>query len=213
MNMLSLNPSSIINQMASLKCLETPISPLYFNYNKLVEYLLIISPPDFIKNDVAWYKDWLAKQIGYYDARFSMAHLTIAAFLLARSKEKALLRSLKDAIAKESNITFNITGFDVFYPNNTFFLKIEERESFSKVSKNINLKSVLSGIPSRFKFLTYVPHLTIGKNLNNNFHFAYCLLKDKSYTQTFTAQSALLLKKERDKKFCTYSGVSFSCQT
>jgi len=183
-----------MNHMTCLKDLEN-------NYSKLIKYLLIISPPDFIKYDVAWYKDLLAKLIGYYDARFSTAHLTIAAFLLDRSKEKALLRSLKEAIAEESSVTFNITGFDAFDPNNTLFLKIQEIESFSKVSKNINRRSVLYGIPSRFKSLTYVPHLTIGKNLNNDFDFAYRLLKDKSYTQTFTAQSALLLKKEGNKNF------------
>ena len=181
----------------------------YLNYKGKEEYLLIISPPNYIKNDVYWYKNLLANRIGNYNALYSIAHLTIACFLLDSSKLKAMLRSLQQAAAEESEIVFTINGFNVFPTSYTIYMEIKEIESFKKISKNMCKKSMISDLPNKCKYQTYKPHITIGKGLDYQFMPAYNLLSGQSYTQTFTATGVLLLKRNSQDRFETVQEFPF----
>ena len=201
MGSLSLPLVSTVNSPYQPNLLANlPLKP-YAYLKDYFEYLLIISPPEFIKNDVAGFKNFLAHFIKYFDARHSIAHLTIAAFLLPKSKEKALRQSLHEAVAEEQCVNFTITGFNRFTRNGTLYLDIEEKDCFAQISKNIKKKSLLGYLPGNFMHFTYYPHVTIGKNLKNNLVLACSLFKDISYNHTFTAQSVILLRKEGKERF------------
>jgi len=181
--------------------LDEVLHPPIYNFAKeLVEYLLIVSPPDCIKNDVENYKNLLASGYGSYIARYSIAHLTLASFLLHPKREKALIRSLQNAAAEESEKTFTTDGFAIFDSSSTLYLKIKEMSSFSQLSKNINEKTLGIYLPSCHKYLTYNPHLTIGKLLNN-LEAAMSLFFHQEYVRHFKASGLLLLKRNSDGRY------------
>ena len=191
------------------KVLEEVIHPLIRKfYQELVEYLLIISPPDNIKHEVNIFKDRLAKEHGDYAARHSIAHLTLASFLLHPKREEALIRSLQYAAAEESVKTFTINGFAAFDASNTLYLKIKELSSFSQLSKNINNKTLRIYLPGSHKNITNNPHLTIGKGLSN-LPTAKNMFLHQEYTRDFVSTGLILLKRNEKNKYVLVQEIPF----
>ena len=124
-------------------------------------------------------------------------------------KEVAMLRSLQIAAAEEHQIPFTINGFDFFNPSCTVFLRILEKEFFSRMSRNLNKKSLISNIPYKFKSHTYEPHITIGRKLNSHFDLAYNLFKPQKFVQNFTATSVHLLKRNDQGRFRPFMEFPF----
>jgi len=172
-----------------------------FYQDRSLEYLLVVSPPDFIKKDVFEYKKLLCDKIGSYCSYRSIAHLTIACFLMDKKREKALHNSLQIIAAEQSKIAFSINGFKAFKTSGTVYMLINEKKAFSNLSKNICQKTLIANISSKYKTITTVPHLTIGKQLEERFVTAYHFLREQSYNQTFIADGILLLRRNNQNKY------------
>ncbi|PIQ21278.1 MAG: hypothetical protein COW65_10025 [Cytophagales bacterium CG18_big_fil_WC_8_21_14_2_50_42_9] len=173
----------------------------YFkHYPAFGEYLLIISPPDMVKDAVVWYKNLLAKHIGNFTAYYSIAHLSIISFQIHAKWQKVLLHSLEVIAAEEAPFTFKINSFGCFDSSGTVYLKLEEIERFAKICSNFYRNSFIRNLPGAFKFPTYMPHLTIGRSLGPNFDKAWDLFQQQNYSQTFTVSGVLLLKRDNQGK-------------
>jgi len=192
--LLNSNPE-LLSEELICPCLK------YYKYNPaLEEYLLIISPPDMVKDAVVWYKSLLAKHIGNFAAYYSIAHLSIVSFQIHAKWEKALFRSLEIIAAEEAPFTFQINSFGCFDSSGTVYLKLEEIEHFAKVSSKFYRNSFIRNLPGAFKVPTYMPHLTIGRSLGPNFDKAWDLFQRQNYSQIFTATGVLLLKRDSQGK-------------
>lgn len=178
----------------------------------LAKYLFVIQPSAAVEDRIARLKANLTHQIGYYPSCYSKPHITIVSLWMDDSRESVLVRSLRHATAQESAISMTAYGISSFESSKTVYVKIKELKAFSKMSSNISKRSFISHLPYKYRFSSYVPHLTIGKNLNNNFDFACSWFKQYSYEETFTATYALLLKKYCGERFSPVQEFPF-CST
>jgi len=173
-------------------------------------YLLAITPSPSVENEVLGLKATLGNRINYYPARHSEPHITIVSVVMDDSLEYKLLKSLHNIIAQERPISMTASGIGYFVPSQTIFVGIKEISLFSKLSRNISKNSIIAGFPSKFKCSTYVPHLTIGRNLNYHFNIARNCFHNYAYEETFTATSALLLKRYEGGRFLPVQEFPFS---
>ncbi|KAA5548813.1 2'-5' RNA ligase family protein [Adhaeribacter rhizoryzae] len=159
------------------------------------EYLLIISPSTSVRDVVLYLKKQLGNKINDYPGRYSQPHISILWVELDDSLEHQLFSSLFKILALESPIVLTTNGIKYFPSSKTIYLGIEETSSFEQMSRNIGKSSFIVGLPAEFRSSTYVPHLTINRNLEHSFDFARDYFGEYSYKESFTASSALLLKR------------------
>ena len=165
------------------------------------QFLLIISPPEPIKKAVEDYKEKLFNSIGNYTSRNSIAHLTLSAFEIEDRWELALIRSLEEIAAEESAFRISICDFQFFKQNCTVYLHVEEKDKFARLSKSLNGKSFIRRIDRNNKRTVSNPHITIGKELYENFQVASNLFQQEKFTGSFTAEAAVLLKRTESGQF------------
>ena len=166
----------------------------YLKSQGFSKYLVVLSLPEIIKNDVKHFKDHLANKIGFYDSRFSIAHVSILSFWMRIKGENTLLLRLEEIAAGQAPFNLTICNFNSF-SSSTIYLEILEKELFSRMSKNFNKNTINPYLPNKWKGLTTTPHVTIAKNLNDNFNATYDLFRYKTYNNSFIANAALVLKK------------------
>lgn len=163
-------------------------------------YHLIMLPSYPVENVVNYYKNWLARRIGSFTARYSVPHVSLAMFKMDASKENSLLCTMESAAAEEGPLNLYTNGFGVFDSTRTVYIQVEEKLRFERLSDNLHEKSTISLLPKACKSIVHVPHLTIGKNLTHQFEQACDLLQHPIVSQTFTASAVTLLKKNEQGK-------------
>ncbi|MGV3587858.1 MAG: 2'-5' RNA ligase family protein [Adhaeribacter sp.] len=159
------------------------------------EYLLIIPPSSSVRDVVLYLKAQLGNKINDYTSRNSQPHISVLWVCMDDSLEPILCRSLRNILAQERPIILTTNGIKSFPSSKTIYLGIEETSLFEQMSRNIGKSSFIVGLPAEFRSSTYVPHLTIGRNLEHSFDFARDYFGEYSYHESFMAASATLLKK------------------
>jgi len=159
------------------------------------EYLLIIPPSSSVKNVVLYLKAQLGNKINNYTGRNSQPHISVLWVYMDDSLESILCESLRKIIAQERPIILTTNSIKSFPSSKTIYLGIEEISLFEQMSRNIGRSSFISGFLSKFKRSTYLPHITVGRNLKHSFDFARNYFGEYSYEESFMASSALLLKR------------------
>ncbi len=162
-------------------------------------YHLILLPSYPVENAVNYYKNWLARHIGPFSARYSVPHVSLAIFKMHVYKELSLLRTLESAAAEEGPFSLYTNGFGFLDSTRKVYIQVEEKEQFARLSDNLHEKSTISLLPKANKSIVHVPHLTIGRNLAHKFEPACRLFQHSIVSQTFTASAVTLLKKKQGK--------------
>ncbi|WPR70657.1 2'-5' RNA ligase family protein [Flavobacterium sp. NG2] len=161
-------------------------------------YSIVISPPDEIIALVKSMKEALAKEIGWFHSKNSLAHITINEFMATENEIESIKKQLYNICDAIQPKTVSLDHFDTF-PNGAFFLAPDE------VSKT-NLKHILKQFNQSFKVKTLFknsePHLTIGRQLKSeHITIAYRLFSNPIAIQFVSDSIALRLFNPTKKQF------------
>jgi len=127
-------------------------------------YSLVISPPDDIIDLVKSMKLELAKEIGWFHSKNSLAHITINEFMAFESEIEVIKEQLTTICNSLKAVPVYFNKFDT-YPNGAFFIAPDE------ISKK-ELKKIMKNIHQSFRyeilFKNNEPHMTIARQLKPN---------------------------------------------
>ena len=127
-------------------------------------YSVAISPPEAVISQVADMKQQLKNKIGFYQSCNSLAHITINGFIGNEATLQRWQRYLTDFTANCTPMTlcFNRTGY---FGNGAFFLAPDDE---SKVGLVGMMKRFHAGFPAAAFGKSTVPHISIGRQLNDD---------------------------------------------
>lgn len=130
------------------------------------DYMMVLSPPDNISEQIAQYKTEAGEIIGAYESQYSKAHITIKP--MPRRKPymaEPEIRGLKNNLQLLPPVSLTIDGFDFFTHGDeyrTVYAKIrstgQTNQWFKALKKVLNIKDYL------------VPHITIARNIHVGAH-------------------------------------------
>mgnify|MGYP003679080430 CR=1 FL=1 len=127
------------------------------------KYSLAFIPDDIVIDEVKKIKLQLADEIGWFNSKNSLAHITICEFT---STEIEIIK------IQISRITASFSPFDVelvdydSYPNGAFFIKPSEK---SKEDLKKIMKILTTSLTIKKMYKSSEPHLSIARKLEVNF--------------------------------------------
>lgn len=126
------------------------------------KYSLAFIPDNIVTDEIKKIKLQLADEIGWFNSKNSLAHITICEFT---STEIEIIKK------QISRITASFSPFDVelvdydSYPNGAFFIKPSEKskEDLKKIMKNLTASLTIKKM-----YKSSDPHLSIARKLDDN---------------------------------------------
>lgn len=163
-------------------------------YSRLWEYLLVISPPDYVKHSIGQIKKEVDIKYGSAYAVHSAAHISLLRFLLVKGFEKSLLSQLFSFLINKIPIEIILKNFDVF-PRHTLFIQVKKNEQLNRLQIGlIRLVSFIGGGPGIKPLKNY--YMTIARNLSPaQFESVSEDFRHKELGTSFLAENAVLLKR------------------
>jgi 2'-5' RNA ligase len=157
------------------------------------DYLLILSPPDEISEQIDQHKQSAAGIIGNYDSMYSKAHISVKP--MPRRKPYMAgpeLAGLKTNVKLLPPVTLVIDGFDFFNHGEeyrTVYAKIQSTtftaQWFKALKKALNVKDYL------------VPHITIARNIHkDDFEKLWPHFRKIKWVQDFEVSKLTILQRE-----------------
>ena len=157
------------------------------------DYLIILSPPEGICEQIEIHKQQSADIIGHYDSEHSKAHISIKP--MPRRKPymaEPELAALKANVKLLPPVTLIIDGFDFFNHGEeyrTVYAKIQSSafttQWFKALKKSLNIKDYL------------VPHITVARNIHkNDFDKLWPYFKKIKWVQDFEVSKLTILQRE-----------------
>jgi len=171
------------------------------------EYLLVISLPQAVVNDVKRYKHLVSNLCGRFDSQFSTAHITIANIFIPIEREAGLLEQIKETAKVHTKFKLSLQNFAAFENTRTIYLNPVKKEPILAITKTAVNKIIYGKVISKKKQLVYWknPHLTIAKKLNPiQFKIAWQEFSKMKYQASFDVDCLTLLKRDENwnyKKF------------
>ncbi|HJR99530.1 MAG TPA: 2'-5' RNA ligase family protein [Flavobacterium sp.] len=161
-------------------------------------YSLVISPPQDVIDQVKSMKEALAKEIGWYNSKNSLAHITINEFMASEIEMESIKKQLNTICNSLKPISVCLDSFNN-YSNGAFFVGPDE-------TSKINLKQILVQVNQSFRaktlFKNTEPHLSIGRRLSaENLTKAYYLFSDPIELQFICDNISLRLFNPDIKQF------------
>ncbi|HWY33763.1 MAG TPA: 2'-5' RNA ligase family protein [Nitrosopumilaceae archaeon] len=166
-----------------------------------MDYLMVLSPLDQIKEIIKTHKLESAKIIGDYEAMHSVAHISIANLV----RQKDYLTEPQISLAEKKlktlpPIELTIDGFDHFSHGEDFktiYARIRSTPTtvrwFKELKKPLNVKQYL------------VPHITIARNIPvEQFNQLWPRFKDARWVETFSADRLTVLHRETFASFANW---------
>lgn len=124
-------------------------------------YSIVIQPSDSVIEEVKQMKELLAKKIGWYNSKNSLAHITINEFERDEKELENLKAKLTELTTFLKSQDIQFTNFDIF-PNGAFFLKPNE-------TSREYLKQIMTSFHQKFIYPTKIksnePHISIGRRI------------------------------------------------
>jgi 2'-5' RNA ligase len=157
------------------------------------DYLIVLSPPWDVCEQIENYKQQAADVIGHYDSMHSKAHISIKP--MPRRKPymaEPELAGLKANVKLLPPVTLVIDGFDFFNHGEeyrTIYAKIQSSvltvQWFKELKKRLNIKDYL------------VPHITIARNIHKgDFDKLWPHLRKIKWVQDFEINKLTILQRE-----------------
>lgn len=167
-----------------------------FQYD-LCEYLLVVSPPNWVNWEIEDLKQEFAGYNGEYLGLNAVPHISMLNLILHKSQEEEVVNRLKKRLSAIESFDISLNGFSFFDESNTFYINVEEEGTLMGLHNflvaDLYVKNVLMSPANR----NFKPHLTIGRKLSDaQFRNAYHEFKNKQYTNYFRANSLTLLKRK-----------------
>ncbi|WP_184543337.1 2'-5' RNA ligase family protein [Mucilaginibacter sp. FT3.2] len=157
------------------------------------DYLMLLSPPETVKQEIARYKKASAKLIGDYKSMDSPAHISIQH--LERQKplmEDKNILLMETAFAALPPVLLHVDGFDYFphlHNRMTIYAHIRSTPSVDQWFRH--LKAVL-----KIK-KTLLPHITIARDIpEKDFNTLWPNFKNKRMVEPFWINELKIVKRE-----------------
>jgi DNA polymerase IV len=169
---------------------------------EMYEYLLLISPPSHIKNEIMEIKKEFAEKHKHIQAKKSKPHNTLINFGFNTAFEKQLVYKIDEVVKFHSSFDIKLNGFNHFRTH-TIYINVETEAPIVNLVRSLH--STLSLPPSQ-SFFAWKPHVTIAKGLDENkFSEAMPEFKTKNFEASFLTTNILLMK--RAERFSRYEIV------
>ena len=124
-------------------------------------YSLVISPSEEIIALVKTMKEELAKEIGWFHSKNSLAHITINEFMADENEIEIIKKQLQTICESLKPIHVHLNTFDN-YPNGAFFIA---PDAVSKIDLKQIMKHVNQSFRAKTLFKNNEPHLSIARQL------------------------------------------------
>ena len=169
-------------------------------WERVWEYLLIISPPDDIKHSIGKIKKEVGLKYGSSHALRSIAHISLIKFRLAKGDERNLLTRLFSFCINNLPFEVMLNNFDVF-PRHTLYVNVLENGGIKKLQSGlvIMLMNLISAGENHMKE-NKKHYLTIARNLNPvQFKSVSDEYRSRQINTSFRAKNVVLLKRPYDE--------------
>jgi 2'-5' RNA ligase len=157
------------------------------------DYLLLLSPPEAIKQEISRYKKASAKLIGNYKSMDSPAHISVQHLerQMAFAAENNLLK-LENSLNEMPPVLLHIDGFKYFthlHSKMTIYAHIRITpavdEWFALLKKKLKIRK------------TVIPHITITRDIpENDFNLLWPNFRHKKLVEPFWVNELKMLKRE-----------------
>jgi 2'-5' RNA ligase len=171
------------------------------------DYLIILSPPANIADQVKKFKQSSARLIGDFEGMYGKAHITMKR--LPRQKlfgVEPLFSQLEKELSLLEPFTMQINDFATFLPTDytTIYAAIKStpqmEDWFKRLRKSLNEKKL-------------VPHITIARQVpNEKAKKLWPKFKDRSWNDEFEVKRLTILQREsygQDKKWRHFADIPF----
>jgi len=173
------------------------------------EYLLLLSPPHYIKNGVWEIKKAFHKKHNHIQAIHSAPHITLGSFWLNEVLEEDVLRKISEVAQQQSPVEVILKNFKNF-GTHTIYINVINPAAIVNLVKSLKEKLQLHGSQSSFSM---TPHLTIARRLREEqFKKAILDFEGREFNASFIADSMLLMKREHSNdRYQTVAEFDFRC--
>ncbi|SMO71492.1 2'-5' RNA ligase family protein [Gracilimonas mengyeensis] len=190
---------------------STPASKqisLFHTSDMLSQYLVLISLPEEITNDVVSMKELFREEFGSFPSEHSVPHITVCSFLLMNNRSSEVFSLFQQSLQDIAPFQLAIDGFN-YFENGVIYLQIKLSESFTEVSQQLNLCRKHLRIRKNY-ISSSVPHITIARGLpKQTLRQAKELWMPRSYYNTFEVNELTVLsydfEENRYRKHSTLS--------
>lgn len=164
------------------------------NVGQIYEYLLLISPPLHVKNEIMKIKTDFYEKYHHVQAIKSKPHNTLINFGFNAAFEEQLISGVDEVVKFHSSFDIKLNGFSHF-KTHTIYIRVETEAPAVNLVRSLH--STLN-LPTSQSFFAWKPHVTIAKGLDEKiFKSAMPDFEKKSFEASFLTTSILLMKRER----------------
>lgn len=169
-------------------------------------YSLVIHPPDSILDMVKSMKEQLAAEVGWFNSKNSVGHITICEFKITEKQLVNIKTQINKIANRLSPVDIFLNEFDSF-PNGAFFIA-PDSDSVKKLKHIMKQFNTSLLLPNMLKSDT--PHLSIARRLNpENLAIAYRMFTEINIH--FNCNSVVLREfDENRKQFFVIDNFKFS---
>ncbi len=148
-------------------------------------FLLLISPPPQVIEDVLMFKKDVLNIIGHsYRSLHSIAHLTLLPCEDFHNESR--LYEYEDKVSSFRTFNIRLKGFRAFVKNGVIFL-------------NIEYDAIVCSLAERLS-CSILPHITIARGLRpKDFDLTWSYFKDLKYEYNFTCNHVTVLKRSNNR--------------
>ena len=168
-----------------------------YKLSKVYDYFILINLPSFIDHEIVKVKRDFGRVNGEYLSLVSKPHISMFNFPQPKEREPEILSSLSDLLLKQPVFRVDLSGYNFFPENNTFYISISNQVSLKELYRKIILQLHLLLIPRGFLRSNFTPHITIGRKLSNKqFQNALAEYNHKPFEESFELSYVTVLRRE-----------------
>ncbi len=172
------------------------------SYQGLYEYLLIIEPSESVTEKLMQVKKDFHQRYKAANA-LNMPRITLCTFTQYKTAESRILSRVRNAADKQDSINVELCNFGCF-PSHTIYVNVISRAQVLELVREVRQAThrMLKPDNDHKPYFISEPHLTICKGLTNEqYEQAWKYMSNLHFYAKFTAQSMLLLRREKGGKY------------
>ena len=173
------------------------------------EYMLLLSPPATIKNEVWGIKKEFHLKYKHPQATKTAPHVALANFWLDDKHEQELIRKIDEVNKHQSPVEVSLKNFG-HSGTHTIHVNVVNPSAIARLVKSLKEKLGLHGSQS---FFPVKPCMPIAQGLKEDqFKRAFPEFEEHEFRTSFISDSMLLMKKEsRDSRYSIVQEFDFCC--
>ncbi|MCM5527399.1 2'-5' RNA ligase family protein [Parasegetibacter sp. NRK P23] len=161
----------------------------------LNEYLLVIAPPEHVRNRIQQIREDFRLLTGY-DTPVRRPHITLLKFHQREMGEHRLLNKLNSIARAQAPVKMELSGFGSF-PTHSIFIKADGGHRYTELVKSFRAaQSLMKADPEKEPHFMTTPFINIARKLlPHQYEKGWNVYQHKHFTSRFMADNLLLLKK------------------